>query len=231
MLLLFFLSWSFCHWAYGAESHTFTMVQHAYFSNDTSVKIVGHATLDGRRTHSLESHNDHVNVSQLLSLESSDCWELRRSRLREYLSQLKALVQVLTRERNVSYPLDVYCTAECQLSENGTNNFYEVLLNKAKFLRFHAAKNHWKPLQKTSAAIYASTNLNKYNETSTDLQFFLQETCINFIREHTDVKGALIGKHDGRSRSHTPLVLGISIGVLAVMGLAVCIFLCTGGRR
>ncbi|KAH0623932.1 hypothetical protein JD844_007142 [Phrynosoma platyrhinos] len=101
-LLLLLVSRSLCHWAYGAESHTFTMVQHAYFSNDTSVEIVGHAILDGTKTHSLESHNDHVNVSQLLSLESSDRWELRRSRLHEYLSQLKALVQVLTRERNVS---------------------------------------------------------------------------------------------------------------------------------
>ncbi|KAH0623931.1 hypothetical protein JD844_007141 [Phrynosoma platyrhinos] len=150
------------------------------------------------------------------------CEKDRKGNSKEYLSNVRIWI---------ADPLDVYCTAECQLSANGTNNFYEVLLNKVEFLRFHAAKNHWEPLQETPAAIYASTNLNKYNETSTDLQFFLQETCINFIREHTDVKGALTGKHEGRSRSHTPLVLGISIGALAVMGLAVCIFLCTGGKR
>ncbi|XP_060623998.2 endothelial protein C receptor [Anolis sagrei] len=228
-LHMFFLSLALCHWAYGADSHNFTMVHHTYFPNKTLVETVGHATLDGTHTHSLESHNGHVNVSQLLPLESSDLWEMRRTKLRDYLSQLKNLIYLLTRERNISYPLEVHCTATCQLSENGTSSFFEVLLNKAEFLRFHGAKNHWEPLQETSAAIYASTNLNKYNETREHLQFFLQETCINFIKEHTDVKGALTGKQEGRP--HTPLVLGIILGALAIMAFAVCLFLCTGGRR
>ncbi|XP_003218416.1 endothelial protein C receptor [Anolis carolinensis] len=226
---MFLLSLALCHWAYGAESHNFTMVQYSYFPNKTLVESVGYATLDGTRTHTLESHNGHVNVSQLLPLETSDRWEMRRTQLHDYLSRLKALVYLLTLERNISYPLEVHCTATCQLSENGTSSFFEVLLNKVEFLIFRGAKNGWEPLQETSEAIYASTNLNKYNETRGHVEFFLQETCINFIREHTDVKEALTGKREGRP--HTPLVLGIILGALAIMGFAVCLFLCTGGRR
>lgn len=37
----------------------------------------------------------------------------------------------------------------------------------------------------------------------------------------------LAGKQS--SRSHAPLALGLSVGVLAVLGMAGGIFLCTGG--
>lgn len=99
----------------------------------------------------------------------------------------------LTHTFLVPDPLHVHCDKGCQLSENGTNSFYELLLNGTKFLRFHVTRNYWMPLQDTSATMFISRKLNEYNETTTDLQFFLQKTCINFIREHTDLQGPLTG--------------------------------------
>ncbi|KAL8187640.1 UNVERIFIED_CONTAM: hypothetical protein K2H54_052422 [Gekko kuhli] len=78
-------------------------------------------------------------------------------------------------------------------------------------------------------AWYATGQLNYYNETTKSLQFFLQETCVKFVKEHSDVNQPLTGERQGRS--HTPLVLGIIVGAFALLGLAVCIFLCTGGKR
>ncbi|XP_077786151.1 endothelial protein C receptor-like isoform X3 [Podarcis muralis] len=127
-------------------------------------------------------------------------------------------------------PLHINCTLGCQIFGNGTNRtFYEVLVNGTDFLRFNAANQSWVPLQETPVASYTRMQLNKYNETSADPAFFLKETCIKIVTEHTEVKGAFTGKHEGRS--HTPLVIGISLGALAVMALALCIFLCTGGKR
>nr|XP_020643134.1 endothelial protein C receptor isoform X1 [Pogona vitticeps] len=229
LLHIFLLPWALSCWVHGAESHAFTITQLAYFLNRTSVEFVGNATLDGTLTHSLETHNGQVNVSQLWPLENSDAWKQRERKLQDYLNKFVLLVNLFVNERAASYPLQVHCMKGCQLTENGTNSFYEVLLNGTKFLTFYATRNYWTPLQDTSAAKYTSAKLNEYNETTTDLQFFLQKTCINFIREHTDMQGPLTGKQKGRS--HTPLVLGVCIGALALMGLAVCIFLCTGGKR
>ncbi|XP_062988389.1 endothelial protein C receptor-like [Elgaria multicarinata webbii] len=229
LLQILLLSRALCHWVYGADSHAFTMVQLAYFPEKGVVDFAGNATLDGTLTHSLGSHQGQLNVSQLLSLESSDVWKQRKDSLHEYLEFFKGVVTLVAQERNVRYPIHVHCTIGCQLFENVTKSFYEVLLNGTEFLRFHATNHSWVPLRETEAASYASLKLNEFPHSSTSLQFFLQETCINFVRERTNVEEALTGKRKGRP--HAPLVLGISIGSLALIGLAVCIFLCTGGKR
>ncbi|XP_061492560.1 endothelial protein C receptor [Rhineura floridana] len=230
LLLQILLISALCQWAYGTGSHAFIMIQLAFFQNSSSVEFVGNATLDGKLTHSMEVQNGQLNASQLLPLEPLYLWEQRKSSLQQYLKQFETLVNMYARERNVPYPLHIYCTLGCQIFKNGTNGtFYEVLLNGTDFLRLHAANHSWRPLQDTPVASFASKELNKYPQTNINPAFFLQETCINFVREHTEVKGASTGKHEGRS--HTPLVVGISLGSLALMALAVCIFLCTGGKR
>ncbi|XP_033006000.1 endothelial protein C receptor-like isoform X2 [Lacerta agilis] len=230
LLLQIILAWALCHWVYGVESHAFVMTHLAYFPNNISVEMVGDATLDGKLTHSVEYQNNQMNASQLLQLESLDLWEQRKSALQYYLELFKTLVNLYARERKIPYPLHTHCTLGCQIFGNGTNRtFYEVLLNGTDFLRFNAANQSWVPLQETPVASYTSMQLNKYPETSATPAFFLQETCIKIVTEHTAVEGAFTGKHEGRS--HTPLVVGLSLGALAVMALALCIFLCTGGKR
>ncbi|XP_053164026.1 endothelial protein C receptor [Hemicordylus capensis] len=224
------LPWLLCHWADSADSHTFTMFYLAHFPNSSFVEFIGNATLDGKLTHSMEGGNEQLNVSQRHPLEPSHVWEQRVSNLSQYLQKFQQTVQVLTLERKVPYPLQVQCTKECLLFNTGaTNSSSRVVLNGIGFLRFQTDSASWIPLQDTPLASFASSWLNKYNETTISIKHFLQETCIGFLREHTDVKGSLTGKQKGRS--HTSLVLGITLGALALMGLTVCIFICTGGKR
>ncbi|KAF7254308.1 Endothelial protein C receptor [Varanus komodoensis] len=229
LLQILLLSQALGRWVYGAEFHDFTMVQLAYFPERMSADIFGNATLDGTLTHSLKYHNGQFNVSQLFPLESSDLWEQRKESLLEYLNIFKDLVSIIARERKILYPLHVHCNTGCQLFANGSNSFYEVLLNGMEFLRFHASNHTWVPLENSARARYTCNKLNEFPQSTVSLQLFLQETCINLIKTHIEMKEASTGKQKGRV--HAPLVLGISIGALALIGLAVCIFLCTGGKR
>lgn len=105
-------------------------------------------------------------------------------------------------------------------------------------------------------ATFAQQELMKYSETTHHLQHFLNTTCVDILWAQSPQTGAcqaqwgagggspcswpsslgnwgdvplllLAGKH--RGRSHAPLVLGLILGVSAVVGMAVGIFLCTGG--
>ncbi|XP_058044293.1 endothelial protein C receptor-like [Ahaetulla prasina] len=229
LLQILLQSWALSHWAYGEETHTFIMTLTANFSKGNPAKFVGNATLDGTLTHSLEGHTEQLNVSQLLPLEAANLWEQTESKLHKYLQSFQGMVMILSKEKILSYPISIYCTKGCEVSENGTRSFYKVLLNGSDFLKFHTKSNNWEGLANTLVANYTSTKLNQFQETTTNLQFFLQETCVNFVRMHTNNKEAITGQREGPS--HTPLVIGISIGALALMGLAVCLFLCTGGKR
>ncbi|XP_048361882.1 endothelial protein C receptor [Sphaerodactylus townsendi] len=230
ILLLPLLPWFLCHWAYSADFHAINMLHLSYFSDISAVEVVGNATLDGQLTHTLEGHNEQFNVSQLLPLEPSQLWNQRKSNLLLYLQQFQDMVKVTARERNVAYPFHVQCSQGCLIFHNGSSHsFYDIALNGVAFLKFYTANITWMPLETSSVAWYASSQLNTYEETTKSLQFFLQDTCIKFVMEHSDVNQLLTGKHQGRS--HTPLVLGIIVGAFALLGLAVCIFLCTGGNR
>ncbi|XP_066476790.1 endothelial protein C receptor-like [Tiliqua scincoides] len=228
LLQVLLLPW-ILYWTHGIDSHSFTMFHLSYFSNESFVEWEGNATLDGKLTHTLKGHNEQLNVSQLLPLEHPHIWEQREDNLQKYLKMFQTVVSLYIGERKAPYPFQVQCTQGCLLATDTATSFYEVLLNGTDFLRFHAANSSWVPLQDTPLANYFTRELNKYNETKTPIQFFLQETCINFVKAHTNVNEPVTGQHEGRS--HTPLVLGIMMGALALMGLAVCIFLCTGGNR
>ncbi|XP_025025830.1 endothelial protein C receptor [Python bivittatus] len=229
LLQILLQSWALYHWAYGVETHAFITSLIANFSKEDSVEFVGNATLDRILTHSLEGRNKQFNASQLFPLELPHLWKQRESNLQDYLQSLQALVMLFSKERNIPYPLSIYCTNGCQVSENGTRSFFKILLNGTDFLKFHTNSNSWEDLANTSLANFTSNKLNQFSETTTNLQFFLQETCVNFVRTHATNNRAMTGKHKGHP--HTPLVIGISIGALALMGLAVCLFLCTGGKR
>ncbi|XP_070609244.1 endothelial protein C receptor-like [Erythrolamprus reginae] len=229
LLQILLHSWALYHWAYGEETHTFIMTLTANFSKGHSAKFAGSASLDGILTHSLEGHTEKLNVSQLLPLEAYNLWEERESDLHKYLQSFQGMAMVVSKENIISYPVFIYCTKGCEVSENGTRSFFKILLNGSDFLKFHTKSNNWESLSKTWVANYTSKKLNEFPETTTNLQFFLQETCANFVKMHTNNKEAITGRHEGPS--HTPLVIGISIGALALMGLAVCLFLCTGGKR
>ncbi|XP_034295496.1 endothelial protein C receptor-like [Pantherophis guttatus] len=229
LLQILLQSWALYHWAYGEETHTFIMTLTANFSKGNFAKFVGNAALDGILTHSLEGHNEQLNVSQLLPLEESNLWEQTESKLHKYLQSFQGMVMILSKEKIISYPISIFCTKGCEVSENGTRSFYKILLDGSDFLKFHTKSNNWEGLSNTLVANYTSKKLNQFQETTTNLQFFLQETCVNFVKMHTDNKKAITGQREGPS--HTPLVIGISIGALALMGLAICLFLCTGGKR
>ncbi|XP_054838641.1 endothelial protein C receptor isoform X2 [Eublepharis macularius] len=206
------------------------MLHLSYFPDNSSVEVVGNATLDGKLTHSVEGRNKQLSVSQLLPLEPSHLWKQRENHLRLYLQQFHDVVNMTARERNIAYPFHVHCNQGCVIFHNGTSySFYEVALDGRDFLKFYSANATWVPLEASPAALYISGQLNKYNESTKSLQFFLQETCVQFVTEHSDVNQPLTGEHQGRS--HTPLVLGIIMGAFALLGLAVCIFLCTGVKR
>ncbi|XP_013907261.1 PREDICTED: endothelial protein C receptor-like [Thamnophis sirtalis] len=229
LLQILLQSWALYHWAYGEETHTFIMTLTANFSKENSAKFVGNAILNGIMTHSLEGNTKQLNVSQLSPLEASNQWEQTESKLHQYLQSFQGMVAVLSKEKIISYPISLYCTKGCEVSENGTRSFYKISLNGNDFLKFHTKSNNWEGLANTLVANYTSQKLNQFQETTTNLQFFLEETCVNFLRMHTNNKEAITGQHEGPS--HTPLVIGISMGALALVGLAVCLFLCTGGKR
>ncbi|NXY91958.1 EPCR protein, partial [Alcedo cyanopectus] len=114
----------------------------------------------------------------------------------------------------------------CQLFPNGTaHSFYEVNLNGTAFLSFHVPSATWERRWpgRDAVAAFAELELMKYPKTTRDLQHFLNTTCVDILR----AQNAITGKQS--SRSHTPLVLGLILGTFALLGMAVGIFLCTGG--
>ncbi|KAL8187639.1 UNVERIFIED_CONTAM: hypothetical protein K2H54_052420 [Gekko kuhli] len=82
--------------------HAIDMLHLSYFPDNSSVEVVGNATLDGKLTHTLEGHNEKLNVSQLLPLEPSHLWTQRKSSLYQYIQQFQDMVKVIARERHVA---------------------------------------------------------------------------------------------------------------------------------
>ncbi|KFQ62365.1 Endothelial protein C receptor, partial [Pelecanus crispus] len=118
------------------------------------------------------------------------------------------------------------CRLGCCLFPNGTAySFYEVTLNGTAFLSFHVPNATWERRWpgRDAVATFAERELMKYPMTTRDLQHFLNTTCVDILR----AQSAWTGKQS--SRSHAPLVLGLILGSFALLGMAVGIFLCTGG--
>ncbi|NXG00040.1 EPCR protein, partial [Sakesphorus luctuosus] len=200
---------------------TFTMVQHTRVFQGNSI-IWGNASLDGQLSHILEGQN----VTQVLPLEPPDAWAQRQKDVTTYLTYFSNLVKLFNKERPMEHTQRLCCRLGCLLFPNGTSrSFYEVALNGTAFLSFHVPNATWErrwPGQH-QVATFAVTELMKYPTTTQDLQYFLNTTCVSFLQ----AKSARTGRLSSRSR--TPLVLGLILGTLSLLGMAMGIFLCTGG--
>ncbi|NXU56038.1 EPCR protein, partial [Turnix velox] len=200
---------------------TFTMQQWTRVSKGSSI-FWGNASLDGRLSHLLEGFN----VTQVLPLEPSDAWARRQKEVVTYLNTFRQLVQLFSKERPVNYTQILCCRLGCRLFPNGTaHSFYEVTLNGTAFLSFHVPNATWQRRwpRGDAVAAYAEGELMKYSKTTQDLQLFLNTTCVDILQAQSIRMGLQSG------RSHVPLVLGLILGTVALLGMAVGIFLCTGG--
>ncbi|NWU65207.1 EPCR protein, partial [Pterocles burchelli] len=200
----------------------FTMLQWTRVSKGSSV-FWGNASLDGRLSHRL----DGLNVTQVLPLEPPDAWARRQQDVTTYLEYFGQLVKLFSKERPIHYTQSLRCHLGCLLFPNGTaHSFYEVTLNGTAFLSFHVPNATWERRWPGGDAVatFAQRELMKYPKTTQDLQHFLNTTCIGILQ----AQSAGTGKQSGRS--HTLLVLGLILGTLTLLGMAVGIFLCTGGN-
>ncbi|NXI95149.1 EPCR protein, partial [Psophia crepitans] len=200
----------------------FIMLHETRVSSDSSVSW-GNASLDGQLSHLLEGNN----VTQVLPLEPPHAWARRQQDdVITYLTYFRQLVKLFTKERPIKYTQSLCCYLGCRLFPNGTSQgFYEVTLNGTTFLSFHVANATWEQRWpgRDEVAAFAQRELMKYSKTTQDLQHFLNTTCVGILR----ARSAATGRQS--SRSHAPLVLGLILGTFALLGMAVGIFLCTGG--
>ncbi|NXL63834.1 EPCR protein, partial [Chordeiles acutipennis] len=200
---------------------TFIMLQRTRISNGNSI-FWGNASLDGRLSHLLEG----LNVTQVLPLEPPDAWTRRQQDVTTYLLTFGRLVKLFSKERPINYTQSLSCRLGCRLFPNGTaHSFYEVNLNGTAFLSFHVPNATWvrRWPGKDAVAAFAERELMKYPITTQDLQHFLNTTCVGILQAQSAWTG------EQSSRSQAPLVLGLIVGTLALLGMSVGIFLCTGG--
>ncbi|XP_009069361.1 PREDICTED: endothelial protein C receptor, partial [Acanthisitta chloris] len=199
----------------------FTMLQRTRIHKGSSI-FWGNASLDGQLSHHLEG----LNVTQVLPLEPPEAWARRQKDVTTYLQYFRDLVRLFYKERPINYTQNLGCHLGCLLFPNGTTqSFYEVTLNGTEFLSFHVPNATWERRWPGShtVATFAERELMKYTTTTQDLQYFLNTTCVSILQAQSARTGKL------SSRSHAPLVLGLILGTLCLLGMAVGIFLCTGG--
>ncbi|NXA52353.1 EPCR protein, partial [Nothocercus julius] len=225
----------------------FTMLQETRVSNGHS-SFWGNATLGGRPSHLLKGHS----LSQLLPLEPPAAWARRKEDVATYLNYFSNMVKLIHMERHIKYTQILRCYLGCRLFPNGTaHSFYDMTLNGTAFLSFHVPTATWEhrwPHQ-DAVATFTHQQLIKYPETTQDLQHFLNTTCVDILRAQSARTGRCsaeseVGDRDAgvptsltvpvpagkqSSRSHTPLVVGLTCGALALVAMAAGIFLCTGG--
>ncbi|KFO70616.1 endothelial protein C receptor [Cuculus canorus] len=221
MLLLLLLCGALGCGAERAVLGTFTMLQQTRVS-EGSCDFWGNASLDGRLSHLLEG----LNVTQVLPLEPPDAWARRQQDVTTYLLYFGRLVKLFNKERPINYTQSLRCSLGCRLFRDGTaHSFYEVTLNGTSFLSFHVPNATWERRWpgRHAVAAFAEKELMKYPMTTEGLQHFLNTTCVGILR----AQSAQTGQQS--SRSHAPLVLGLILGTFALLGMAVGIFLCTGG--
>ncbi|NXY37171.1 EPCR protein, partial [Pomatorhinus ruficollis] len=223
----------------------FTMLQltRVYMGNSM---FRGNASLNGQLSHVLEENN----VTQVLPLEPPDAWARRQEVVISYLKTFRQLVQLFNKERPTKcewYPGDrggcpgkgsLFCTARAR----------GWLSRDRRSERWGHGHRRWPG--DLPVATFAQEQLMKYPITTQDLQYFLNTTCVSILQTQSARTGLwwgwgwgqghggvallsplslspLPGKVSGRSR--TPLVLGLVLGSLVLLGMALGIFLCTGG--
>ncbi|XP_008569829.1 PREDICTED: endothelial protein C receptor [Galeopterus variegatus] len=230
--LLLLPSWTLCSQEASEGPQSLHMLQISYFRDPYYVWHWGNATLGGRLTHRLEGLGTNSTILQLQPLQDPESWASTESRLRRYLSEFQDLVLLVHRERSLAFPLTISCFLGCELPSEGSQAqvFFEVTVNGSSFVNFQPETALWVQGSKASSRVvtYILQQLNKYNRTRYEVQEFLEDTCVQYIEKHITMKN-LKGSQTGRS--YTSLVLGILVGSFIIAGVAVGIFLCTGGRR
>ncbi|EDL85897.1 protein C receptor, endothelial, isoform CRA_a [Rattus norvegicus] len=232
LLLLLLLGCAFCN---SDGSQSLHMLQISYFPDPYHGRHQGNASLGKLLTHTLEGPSNNVTILQLQDWQDPDSWARTESGLKIYLSQFNSLVQLIYRERknDVVFPLTVSCSVGCELPpEEGSEPhvFFDVAVNGSAFVSFQPKTAIWVTgSQEPSEAInFTLKQLNTYNRTRYELQEFLQDTCVQYLENHITTQNT---KGSQTGRSYTSLVLGILMGCFIIAGVAVGIFLCTGGRR
>ncbi|KAI6055807.1 PROCR [Marmota monax] len=232
--LLLLPDWVFCSQEASQGPQSLHMLQISYFRDPYHVWYRGNASLGGQLTHTLEGPGNNVTILQLQPLENSESWERTKSSLQLYLSQFHGLVQLVHRERE-QVPLIVTCFLGCELppeQDSKARVFFEVAVNGSSFVIFKPEKALWvaAPQEPSRVVTFTLKQLNAYNRTRYELQEFLQDTCVQYVQQHKQISTDN-SKGSQRGRSYTSLVLGVLVGSFIIAGVAVGIFLCTGGRR
>ncbi|KAF6089028.1 protein C receptor [Phyllostomus discolor] len=207
------------------------MLQISYFQDPHQVLHRGNASLGGLLTHLLEGQDSNITILQLHPLQESESWALTEESVRLYLQLFQSIVQLVHKERGVAFPLTIRCFLGCERPPEGSTAqaFFDVAVNGSSFVSFRPEEAEWVagPQVPSGVVTYTLRTLNAYNQTRYDLQHFLQNTCIQYVKEYN----AKSSKESQTGRSYTSLVLAILVGSFIITGVAVGIFLCTGGRR
>ncbi|KAM4831439.1 endothelial protein C receptor [Urocitellus parryii] len=234
--LLLLPGWVFCSQEASEGPQSLHMLQISYFRDPYHVWYRGNASLSGQLTHTLEGPSNNVTILQLQPLEDSESWARTESSLQLYLSHFHGLVRLVHHERKqgVTFPLIVTCFLGCELppEDSEARVFFEVAVNGSSFVSFKPEKALWvaAPREPSRVVTFTLQQLNAYNRTRYELQEFLQHTCVQYVRQHKQI-ATDNSKGSQRGRSYTSLVLGVLVGSFIIAGVAVGIFLCTGGRR
>lgn len=209
----------------------FHMLQISYFPDPYQVLHQGNASLGGLPTHVLKGQGSNITILQLRPLQEPESWAHTEKSVRVYLQEFHDLVQLVHQERGVAFPLTIRCFLGCELPPEGSRAhvFFEMAVNGSSFVSFQPEKSLWVagPQAQSRLVTYTLHQLNSYNRTRLELQEFLQNTCVEYMQEH--IKREPKGSQTGRP--YTSLVLGVLVGSFLIAGVAVGIFLCTGGRR
>lgn len=207
------------------------MLQISYFPDPGQVLHEGNASLGGLLTHVLKGQDSNITIRQLYALQESQSWAVTEGSVRRYLQEFQSLVQLVHNERGLAFPLTIRCFLGCELPPESSRAhvFFEVAVNGTPLVKFQPETASWVagPQADHTVVTYTLKQLNAYNRTRYELQEFLQDTCVQYVQEHSTAK-QLKGSQTGRP--YTSLVLGVLVGSFIIVGVAVGIFLCTGGR-
>lgn len=147
-------------------------------------------------------------------------------------ARVHGLVRLVHQERTLAFPLTIRCFLGCELPPEGSRAhvFFEVAVNGSSFVSFRPETALWQADTQVPSKVvtFILQQLNAYNRTRYELREFLEDTCVQYVQKHISMENM---KGSQTSRSYTSLVLGILVGSFIIAGVAVGIFLCTGGRR